>query len=64
METTGYYCPKGPRTYSPHKMEEVGRKQIRKGVFDVERRCKLCGGTDRATLDYVVLADVFGLPRK
>jgi hypothetical protein len=64
METTGYYCPKGPRTYSTHKFEEVDRKQTSPGVFDVTRRCKLCGGIDHATLDYVVLADVFSLPRK
>jgi hypothetical protein len=56
--TKPWHCPKGATSYSTHRWVEVSRKQIRKGVFDVKRRCKLCGKTDTATLDYVVLSDI------
>jgi hypothetical protein len=53
------HCPKGEHSYSQHRWVEVNRKQIGKGVFDVQRRCKLCGKTDTVTLDYAVLSDIF-----
>jgi hypothetical protein len=63
--TKPYYCPKGTKPYSTHRFVEISRKKIGNGIYESKRKCKLCGKIDIATLDYMILSDLFSLkPRK
>lgn len=65
MKREPWACPKGAARYSQHQFVEIRRKKIANGVFESTRKCKLCGKIDVATLDYVVLNDLFpAQPRK
>jgi hypothetical protein len=56
-----WHCPKGPASYSTHRFVEISRKQVGKSVYDVRRRCKLCGKIDVAEVDYMILSDLFSI---
>ena len=64
MNKPEYYCPKGAKPYSTHRWKEISRKQIKKGIVESTRECKLCGKIDVATLDYLILSDLFSLDPK
>jgi hypothetical protein len=65
MKTTKpWHCPKGLASYSTHRFVEISRKEIGNGSYESKRKCKLCGKIDVATVERMILSDLFSLKPK